>query len=84
MISEARLLELGFKPQYKPTDENNVRINDQFEYDKGNVLIGRCKDEFYIHIYPPITSSLDYSPKVEGVKNEEDLIKLCELVNGKY
>ena len=38
--------------------------------------------EMIVYVAARITCGEDYARPVKGVKNERDLIKLCELVNG--
>jgi len=80
-ITEERLIELGFQPKYLPEDENG-RVLDQFEYDKGSINVCRYKNEFSVSVYSKITTSDDYAQPSVGVKSEKDLIELCRLIDG--
>ena len=81
-MTESRLIEIGFKSIYLPTDDDNKRIEDQFEYRKGSILYGKCGEKTYVNIYSNYTSDLGYAREAVGVKTEEDLLLLCKLVDG--
>lgn len=81
-LTEQRLKELGFTPTFLPTNEDNKRVLDVFEYRKGNIVYVKYKDEVCVQIYSPVTSDLYYARTALGVQNEEDLLLLCKLING--
>jgi len=80
-ITEKRLTELGFEPRYLPENENG-RIENQFEYDKGSINVCRYKNRFSASVYSNLTTSDDYAQPAKGVKTEKDLIELCRLIDG--
>ena len=71
-ISKKRLIELGFEVEYRS------------KYWKGNVFIEVYPNDKLMTVYVSarITGSEDYARPVIGVKNENDLLELCRLVNG--
>lgn len=71
-ISKKRLIELGFEVEYSS------------KYWNGNVFIEVYPNDKLMTVYVSarITSSEDYARPAIGVKNENDLIELCRLVNG--
>lgn len=71
-LSKNKLSEIGFKKE------------SWSEWWNGNVFVKFYpKDkEMTVYVAARITFDEDYARPVKGVKNEHDLIKLCELVNG--
>lgn len=71
-LSKNKLSEIGFKKVLWS------------EWWNGNVFVKFYpKDkEMIVYVAARITCGEDYARPVKGVKNERDLIKLCELVNG--
>lgn len=81
-ITETKLKKLGFQSCYLPVNELGRRIPDQFEYDKGNVMVERDGETFSVMVYSAITTDTLYAREAKGVKTEEDLITLCRLIDG--
>lgn len=81
MITEEELINAGFVAGYLPEDENGRRVESQFEYFKGKVLVGLSNGVNYVYCISDLTTDSNYASTAHNVKNISDLLLLCKLLN---